>query len=45
MPFALEVAPIVTASLITIALGLVGAAVAVLRITRIEPISALGGQR
>lgn len=45
MPFALEPQPIVTASLITIALGLVGAAVAVLRITRIEPISALGGQR
>ncbi|WP_024357086.1 ABC transporter permease [Leucobacter chironomi] len=45
MPFALEPAPVLTASLITIALGLVGAAVAVLRITRIEPISALGGQR
>ena len=45
MPFALEPAPILTASLITIVLGLVGAAVAVLRITRIEPISALGGQR
>ena len=45
MPFALEAPPIIIASLTTILLGLVGATVAVLRITRIEPISALGGQR
>ncbi len=45
MPFALEPLPILTASLITIVLGLVGAAIAVVRITRIEPITALGGQR
>lgn len=45
MPFALETAPIVTASIITVVLGLVGATVAVLRIIRIDPITALGGQR
>lgn len=45
MPFDLEVAPIVTASLLTIGLGMVGAAVSVLRITRIDPLRALGGQR
>ncbi|MBP1326393.1 putative ABC transport system permease protein [Leucobacter exalbidus] len=45
MPFALEAEPILTSSIITIVLGLVGAAVAVLRITRIDPNTALGGQR
>ncbi len=45
MPFDLEVAPIVTASLLTVGLGMVGAAVSVLRITRIDPLRALGGQR
>lgn len=45
MPFSLEAGPIALASAITILLGLVGAAVAVLRVTRIEPISALGGAR
>ena len=45
MPFALEVTPILTSSLLTIALGLVGAALAILRITRIDPLTALGGQR
>ncbi|MGD6978596.1 MULTISPECIES: ABC transporter permease [Citricoccus] len=45
MPFALEAQPIAVASALTILLGLVGAAVAVLRVTRIEPISALGGNR
>lgn len=45
MPFALEAEPIAVASAATILLGLVGAAVAVLRVTRIEPISALGGNR
>ena len=45
MPFALEAAPIVTAAVATIAMGLVGAAVAVLRVVRIDPITALGGNR
>ena len=45
MPFALEVPPILSSSLITITLGLIGAAVAVFRIIRIDPITALGGQR
>ena len=45
MPFALEAEPILTSSIITIVLGLVGAAVAVLRIIRIDPKTALGGQR
>ena len=45
MPFALEAGPIAVASVVTILLGLAGAAVAVLRVTRIEPITALGGAR
>lgn len=45
MPFALEAEPILTASLITITLGLLGAATAVFRIIRIDPVTALGGQR
>lgn len=45
MPFALEFQPIAAASALTILLGLLGAAVAILRVTRIEPISALGGNR
>lgn len=45
MPFDLEVAPIAVASGLTIVLGLLGAAVAVLRIVRIDPLRALGGQR
>lgn len=45
MPFALEAPAIAVASALTIVLGVLGAAVAVLRITRIEPISALGGAR
>lgn len=45
MPFDLEPVPIAVATTLTIGLGLVGAAVAVLRITRIDPLSALGGQR
>lgn len=45
MPFDLEAAPIAIASALTIGLGLVGAAVAVLRIIRIDPLRALGGQR
>ena len=45
MPFALEAPAIAVASALTILLGLLGAAVAVLRVTRIEPITALGGAR
>ncbi len=45
MPFALEFAPIATATALTIGLGLIGAAVAVVRISRIDPLNALGGQR
>ncbi|HLV56558.1 MAG TPA: ABC transporter permease, partial [Actinotalea caeni] len=45
MPFALEAGPIAVASVVTILLGLAGAAVAVLRVTRIEPVTALGGAR
>lgn len=45
MSLDLEAAPIAIASGVTIALGLVGAAIAVLRITRIDPLRALGGQR
>jgi putative ABC transport system permease protein len=45
MPFELEAVPIALASGLTILLGLIGAAIAVLRITRIDPIAALGGQR
>lgn len=45
MPFALEAAPIAIATALTIGLGLLGAAVAVVRISRIDPINALGGQR
>jgi len=45
MPFALEAPAIAVASGLTILLGLLGAAVAVLRVTRIEPITALGGAR
>ncbi len=45
MPFDLEAGPIATAITITIVLGLAGAMVAVLRILRINPINALGGQR
>lgn len=45
MPFELEAGPVALSCLLTAVLGLVGAALAVLRITRIEPIQALGGQR
>ncbi|MFS0717283.1 ABC transporter permease [Arthrobacter sp. 1P04PC] len=45
MPFSLEPAPIATATALTIGLGLIGAAVAVVRISRIDPLNALGGQR
>ncbi len=45
MPFALEFAPIAVATALTIGLGLLGAAAAVLRITQIDPLDALAGQR
>ena len=45
MPFDLEVGPIAVATALTIGLGLLGAAVAVLRIIRFDPLRALGGQR
>ncbi|WP_369045793.1 ABC transporter permease [Sinomonas sp. P10A9] len=45
VPFALEAAPIALATALTVVLGLLGAAVAVLRITRVDPITALGGNR
>ena len=45
MPFALELTPIATATLTLIVLGMIGATVAVLRITRVDPLTALGGNR
>lgn len=45
MPFDLEAGPIGLASILTITLGLIGAALAVIRISRIDPLTALGGQR
>lgn len=45
MPFALEAGPIVGATALLVVLGIVGAAVAVLRITRVDPLTALGGNR
>lgn len=45
MPFALEAAPIAVATVLLLVLGVVGATVAVLRITRVDPLTALGGNR
>lgn len=45
MPFALEPGPIAAATVLMVALGVVGAAVAVLRIARVDPLIALGGNR
>ncbi|MCQ1950250.1 ABC transporter permease [Arthrobacter sp. zg-Y859] len=45
MPFALEATPILTAAVLTIVLGLAGAALAIVRISRVDPLAALGGQR
>jgi putative ABC transport system permease protein len=45
MPFDLEAVPILVSSALTVGLGLAGAIIAVVRITRIDPINALGGQR
>ncbi|HEU4566412.1 MAG TPA: FtsX-like permease family protein [Marmoricola sp.] len=45
MPFQLDAPPIAAATAALIALGMVGAAVAVLRITRVDSLTALGGNR
>ncbi|WP_007024642.1 ABC transporter permease [Saccharomonospora iraqiensis] len=45
MPFALEAQPIIGATALLLVLGMVGATVAVLRITRVDPLTALGGNR
>lgn len=45
MPFALGVGPIVLASVLLVVLGLVGAAIAIVRITRVDPLTALGAAR
>ncbi|HEY3334009.1 MAG TPA: ABC transporter permease [Candidatus Limnocylindrales bacterium] len=45
MPFSLELAPIAVATALTIGLGLLGAAAAVVRIAQIDPLDALAGQR
>lgn len=45
MPFALEAGPVTSASVLLIVLGMIGAGVSVLRITRVDPLTALGGNR
>lgn len=45
MPFALEAGPIIGATVLLLALGLAGAGIAVLRITRVDPLNALGANR
>ncbi|MBS4754528.1 ABC transporter permease [Nocardioides sp. zg-ZUI104] len=45
MPFALEAGPIAFAGILLLVLGMLGAAAAVLRITKVDPLSALGGNR
>lgn len=45
MPFALDVTSIAVATAVLILLGMAGAGVAVLRITRVDPLTALGGNR
>lgn len=45
MPFALEAAPIIVATVLLLVLGLIGAAFAVVRITRVDPLAALGDSR
>lgn len=45
MPFALEPVAVAVASAILVMLGLIGAAFGVLRITRVDPLTALGGNR
>lgn len=45
MPFALDAGSIAAATVLLLALGLLGAGIAVLRITRIDPLTALGANR
>lgn len=45
MPFALEATPIVNGAALLTALGLIGAALAIIRITRVNPLVALGDNR
>jgi putative ABC transport system permease protein len=45
MPFALDAGSIAVATTLLLALGLVGAAIAVVRIARVDPLAALGGSR
>ena len=45
MPFAIEMEPIIGATLLLLLLGMVGAGFAVFRITRVDPLTALGGSR
>lgn len=45
MPFSLEAGPITTATVALLVLGMAGATVAVVRIVRVDPLSALGANR
>ncbi|MCJ0907357.1 ABC transporter permease [Rhodococcus sp. ARC_M6] len=45
MPFALESGPIVNGAILLAVLGLMGAAVAIVRVTRVNPLTALGENR
>ncbi len=45
MPFHLQASDVATASALVVLLGMLGAVVAVLRITRVDPLTALGGNR
>ncbi|MCB0895915.1 MAG: ABC transporter permease [Nocardioides sp.] len=45
LPFALAAGPVAGATVVLIVLGMVGAGAAVLRITRVDPLTALGGTR
>lgn len=45
MPFALSAEPIASASILLVVLGLAGATIAVLRIARVDPLTALGAHR
>ena len=45
MPFALEARPVAGSTALLVALGLLGAGAAAARIARVDPITALGGNR
>ena len=45
VPFSLEGGPIAVATGLSIALGLLGAAVSIVRIAKVDPLTALGGNR